>query len=125
MRQIDILAAGKEVLYSIIRDTIDRRTDDMKKLVITLGVAVLVAFLFRPLYMNDMQCNWLLLWILIGIPFGFRRMLLLVPRGYDLAGTVGYIAFSILIGGIIGGFCFIFTIIGGIIETARKLLVRY
>ena len=97
----------------------------MKRLVITLGVAILMAMLFRPLYMNDMQCNWLMLWILIGIPFGFRRMLLLVPRGYDLAGTVGYVVFSILIGGIIGGFCFVFTVIAGIAETTRKIAARF
>ena len=37
-------------------------------------------------------------------PFGIRRMFVwLIPRGFDLSGTVGVVALNFIVGGLIGG----------------------
>lgn len=43
-------------------------------------------------------------WLVCGIPFGIWRVRLwLIPRGFDLGGTVGVWALNFIIGGLIGG----------------------
>ena len=44
------------------------------------------------------------LWILVGIPFGIRKMQIwIVPRNRDVGSTIAMLVFQMLIGGIIGG----------------------
>ncbi len=65
----------------------------LREVLLPLAAAVCLAALFSPVYMADGSCNYLLLWILVGLPFGFRRMSLwLVPHGYGISGTVGVVA---------------------------------
>lgn len=101
--------------------------NDMKRLgvflsrvVLPLMVAVLLLFLFRPVYMKDGTVNYLLGWICIGFPFGIRRMfLLLVPHRFDLAGTVGVVVLNVIVGGIIGGFALVLQLISGVVNTIK------
>ena len=68
-----------------------------------VSVLFLVA-MFRPLCMEDGVCDYLKLWIIVGIPFGIHRMFFwLIPRGYDLGGTLGIWTLNFLVGGVIGG----------------------
>ncbi|MCQ2511202.1 MAG: DUF6050 family protein [Lachnospiraceae bacterium] len=49
------------------------------------------------------EFNWLIFWLMVGFPFGIRKMcMVLLPRNYGLAGTVGVLAFDCIVGGIIG-----------------------
>lgn len=51
-------------------------------------------------------------WVLCGFPFGITKMtLVLAPKNFGLAGGVGVLALNALLGGIIGGFILLFTII--------------
>ena len=93
----------------------------MKKLILPLCIAAILAWFFQPVYMNEAGCNWFLLWIIIGIPFGMRRMLLMVPRGLDLGSTIGITVLWIIIGGLIGSMVLVFEILGG---TASMLCGR-
>lgn len=53
-----------------------------------------------------------LFWILVGFPFGIRRMCLwIVPRNYGIAGSLGVFALNCILGGIIGGFVVIVMIV--------------
>lgn len=89
----------------------------LRNLVLPVMLAALLALLFRPVYMSDGQCDFFLMWILIGCPFGIRRMCMwLVPFNFGLAGTVGVFAFNLVIGGIIGGFVLVFTVLKGIVN---------
>jgi hypothetical protein len=46
------------------------------------------------------------------LPFGIRRMWLwLIPRNYGIAGSLGVIALDCIIGGIIGGFVAVVTVV--------------
>ena len=83
-------------------------------------VALLLAILFRPIYLSEGQLHYLLAWICIGFPFGIRRMFLwLVPHRFDLAGTVGVVVLNVIVGGIIGGFAFIGQLLTGIVKTIK------
>jgi len=74
------------------------------------------------------KCDYCILALLIGIPFGIQKMTLwFVPFGYGIAGTVAMFAFDILIGGLIGFFVFAYRIISGILlltTAVIRLLIR-
>ena len=47
--------------------------------------------------------NWLKLFIMVGFPFGIQKMLvLLIPRNFGIAGSIGVLALDAIIGGMIG-----------------------
>ena len=75
----------------------------IKKVIVpALVIAVLFAVL-RPLCIQDGKCTYLLLLLLMGIPFGIGKMCVwMVPRGFDLGGTLAVWTMNFLIGGLIG-----------------------
>ena len=90
----------------------------LRRVLLPIGLAALIAVIFRPVYFQNGNIDYLLMWICIGIPFGIRRMFLwLVPRRYDLAGILGIFALDIILGGVIGGFTLLFEIINGVWQT--------
>lgn len=83
-----------------------------------IAIAAVCALLFKTVYTSPEGINYLLMWICIGIPFGIHRMCIwLVPTKFDLAGTIGVIAVNIIVGGIIGGFAFVFQVLKGTVQT--------
>lgn len=75
-----------------------------RKVIIPIGTAVFFAALFYPLCVENGVCNYLKLWILTGIPFGIHRMFVwVIPKGFDLGGTLGVLAINLLAGSVIGG----------------------
>ena len=81
-------------------------------------IAAAFALLFKTVYTSPEGINYLLMWICIGIPFGIHRMCIwLVPTKFDLAGTIGGRAVNIIVGGIIGGFAFVFQVLKGTVQT--------
>ena len=59
-------------------------------------------------------CDYRKLWIVSGIPFGIQKMYFwMIPKGFDIGGTVGMFAFNLLIGGMIGS----------VVLTSRLLMV--
>ena len=76
----------------------------VKHVVVPVVSVLLLVAMFRPLCMEDGVCDYLKLWIIVGIPFGIHRMFFwMIPRGYDLGGTLGIWTLNFLIGGVIGG----------------------
>lgn len=76
----------------------------LKRVVVPVVSVMLLVAMFRPLCMEDGVCDYLKLWIIVGIPFGIHRMFFwLIPRGYDLGGTLGILTLNLLVGGVIGG----------------------
>ena len=80
----------------------------MKKLVLkailTICFAAAAVAVFYPLCMDGTGCDYLKLWLLAGIPFGIHRMFLwIIPKGFDIGGTVGVVVLNFLVGGLIGG----------------------
>ena len=85
-------------------------------------IAAVFALLFKAVYMSPEGINYLLMWICIGIPFGILRMCIwIVPTKFDLAGTIGVMAVNIIVGGIIGGFAFVFQVLKGTVQTVAGI----
>ena len=67
------------------------------------GSVLLLAALFRPVCMDGGVCNYFLLSLLVGIPFGIGRMVLILPpASYDIGGSIGVLALDCLVGGALG-----------------------
>ena len=95
----------------------------LKEVLLPLLIALCLAAFFKPVYMADGVCDYFLLWLCVGFPFGIRRMCLwLVPFGYGISGTVGIFALNIIIGGLIGGLALIVGLLLGIIHTIREII---
>lgn len=52
------------------------RREFLNKTVMPVGTVLFLAFLFRPLCMVQGELDWRLLMLLVGIPFGIRKMFL-------------------------------------------------
>ena len=65
----------------------------VKEVVVPLGLAFCLAAFLKPIYMADGVCDYFLMWLCVGLPFGIRRMCLwLVPFGYSIrAGSRIYL----------------------------------
>ena len=67
------------------------------KVVYPVLAAILLFFLLRPFCMEQGKCDYRLLVLLMGIPFGIGKMLVwIVPGRTDLGGTLGFMVFQIL-----------------------------
>jgi len=68
--------------------------------------------MFLPVCREGGKVDYFLLWILVGCPFGIRKMVLwLVPGSFGIAGTVGVFALNFIIGGLIGGVVAIYRLV--------------
>ena len=95
----------------------------LKEVLLPLLIALCLAAFFKPVYMADGVCDYFLMWLCVGFPFGIRRMCLwLVPFGYGISGTVGIFALNIIIGGLIGGLALIVGLLLGLIHTIREII---
>lgn len=46
--------------------------------------------------------NFFLFWVIVGFPFGIRRMWFwLLPKNFDIAGSIGILALDCIVGGLI------------------------
>ena len=95
----------------------------LKEVVLPLGLTLCLAAFFKPIYMTDGVCDFFLMWLCVGLPFGLRRMCLwLVPFGYSISGTVGIFALNIIVGGLIGGLALIIWLLLGLVHTIREII---
>ena len=93
----------------------------LKEVVLPIALAFCLASFLKPIYMPDGVCDYFLMWICVGLPFGIRRMCLwLVPSGYGISGSVGIFALNLIIGGLIGGLAFFIGLLLGVIHTIEK-----
>lgn len=107
---------GKEVPspHTGVAETMAKKL--LHYLVAPAAVITAVMFFCQPLYYPaGGKPDYILMLLLIGIPFGIHRMFVwFIPKGYDLGGTVGIIMFDILVGGIIGVFVLTWKIVAGL-----------
>lgn len=78
--------------------------DFLKKVVLPVFLAWLLFAMFKPVFTKDGVTDYYMVWLVCGIPFGIWRLRLwLIPRNFDIGGTVGVWAVNFIIGGLIGG----------------------
>ena len=62
---------------------------------------------------------------LAGLPFGIHKMcIILIPRGYDVGGTVGMIALSVIVGGLLGSLMIPYYIVRAVYVTIWYIVKR-
>lgn len=98
--------------------------DGMKRVLfkILIPAAVIAVWLITcyPVCSKPEGFDLFLYWILAGFPFGIRKMcVLLIPRTFGIAGSVGVLALNGIVGGLIGGFVVIWKVLGIAAELFR------
>ena len=74
------------------------------KVIVPLVAISFMVLLCYPVCNKPEGFNFFLFWVLVGFPFGIRRMWFwLIPKNFDIAGSVGILALDCIIGGLIGG----------------------
>ena len=87
---------------------------------IALWLAVCIPIATRP-----EGFNYIMFWIIAGIPFGLRFMFFkLMPKGYGISGTVGAFALNVIVGGIIGGIMLMTRIVQVFVDAVRIIIGR-
>ena len=87
------------------------------EVVLPIAVAIVLAAVFRTVYVSEDWCNFLWLWIAVGFPFGITRIgHILVPLKHDLASTIGIWFLNVMIAGLIGGVVLVWRVVRGIIR---------
>ncbi|MBR1856373.1 MAG: ABC transporter permease [Oribacterium sp.] len=95
-----------------------------KILIPILAISFMVLFCY-PVCNKPEGFDYFLFWILVGFPFGIRRMWLwLIPRNYGIAGSLGVMALNCIVGGVIGGFVAIITLIKAMVTTGQIITGR-
>lgn len=75
----------------------------IKKVIAPVLVITILFAVLRTFCIQDGKCNYFLLLLLMGIPFGIGKMCVwMVPRDFDLGGTLAVWTMNFLIGGLIG-----------------------
>lgn len=82
---------------------------EVSKSIIRVVFMVIWTWLMHYFFMVDGQVDIFRMWMLVGFPFGIHRIhhrihLWLIPKNFDLGGTVGVWAMNIFLGSIVGGF---------------------
>lgn len=89
-----------------------------------LAISFMVLFCY-PVCNKPEGFDYFLFWILVGFPFGIRRMWMwLIPRNYGIAGSLGVMALNCIVGGIIGGFVAVITLIKAFVTTGQIITGR-
>ena len=78
--------------------------DGMKKVLFEIVVPVVVLALWMitcyPVCCKAEGFDYFLYWILVGCPYGIRKMCLyLIPKNFGIAGSMGVFALNCIIGG--------------------------
>lgn len=77
----------------------------MKNCILPIVIMGFLYLIFRTACIEGETVNYLLLWLLCGLPFGLHRMCLwIIPGGRSFGGSIAVFALNFLIGAIIGGF---------------------
>lgn len=63
-----------------------------------------------------------LYWILVGCPYGLRKMcMILVPKNFGIAGSMGILALNCVVGGLIGGMVVIWRMVTVLAEILKGI----
>ena len=101
--------------------------DGMKRVLfkVSLPLAFIVVWLDMCYWicLGDNGMNWFQFWIMSGFPFGMQKMLvLLIPRNFGIAGSIGVLALDAIIGGMIGAIVLAIKIIAIIREVINIIM---
>ena len=67
-----------------------------------MAFLIFIAWIGRYIYMVEGTVDWFRLALVYGIPVGIPHMFVIIPGRLDIGGTLGMVAFCVLIGGLFG-----------------------
>ena len=73
---------------------------------IVLPVSLLAVWMIPcyPICRKAEGFDFFLYWVLVGCPYGIRKMcMILIPKNFGIAGSIGILALNCIVGGLIGG----------------------
>ncbi len=89
---------------------------------IQLGVIIIWGITCYCICRSEDGFQYFVYWILMGFPFGFRKLsLLLIPKGFGIAGELGVFALDAIVAGLIGGIFLIKKVIQIIIDYVKAI----
>lgn len=101
-----------------------KASEFVKYVIVPILEAFLLTALFRPFCIANGECDYLKLWFLSGIPFGIQRMYLwIIPKNYDIGGSMGIIAINLLVGGVIGGLVLVWRLAVAVIYLGKAVIL--
>lgn len=95
----------------------------IKKALLPLAAMTLWVWMIKTILELSGATDPFMFLLLAGLPFGIHKMcIILIPKGYDIGGTVGMIALSVIIGALFGCLMIPFYIGRAIYVTIRYIL---
>ncbi len=71
---------------------------------VQLGIIIVWAITCYCICRSGEGFQFFVYWIIVGFPFGFRKLsMIIVPKGFGLAGELGVFALDAIVAGFIGG----------------------
>ena len=68
-----------------------------------------------PVCMNNGKIDYFLLWVILGIPYGMKKIILiLLPCDYGIGESIGILVFGCLFSGLVGGIILLYKLIAEI-----------
>lgn len=114
------------ILHMLPKENSERSNDmlrTIKKYMIPILLSCILLVLFQPVYCQDPEINYFLIWILAGLPFGINRTRLwMVPGKMDLSGSAGLLVLNLIIAGLIGGFVAIWYLLEMMVKITCQLV---
>lgn len=95
--------------------------DVLMKTLLPMMLLAVWAWIAYNFCMSIGQIEWWKIWMMIGMPFGIHRVWVwLLPKNFDLGGTVGVWALNVVVGCLVGEVVAI-----GYVLRAIYVLVKY
>lgn len=95
--------------------------DVIKKSLLPLAAMTFWIWMVKTIMEVSGATDLFMFLFLAGLPFGIHKMcIILIPKGYDVGGTLGMIALSVIIGALFGSLMILFYIV-----RAVYVLIRY
>ena len=89
---------------------------------LAIGIWVLTCY---PVCDKAEGFDFFLFWILVGFPFGIRKMcMVLIPKNFGIAGSMGVWALNAVVGGLIGGVVLIIKVLGMAVELVKSKFLK-
>lgn len=71
---------------------------------IQLGIIVVWGITCYYICKSEDGFQYFIYWIIMGFPFGFQKLrMLLIPKGFGIAGEIGVFALDAIVAGLVGG----------------------
>ena len=99
--------------------------DVIKKALIPMISMVFWLWMVKTIMGVTGNTDLFMILFLAGLPFGIHKMcIILIPKGYDVGGTIGMIAWRVIVGGLLGSLMIPYYVVRAFYVTIRYIVKR-